>query len=79
MQLLELMMRRREAKEHAVLAKAYQSVFSDETGRLVLDDICSVLKQVHWPDGEYSDAADVRAFLDGQKSLALRVLAMLEG
>lgn len=78
MQFLEMMTRRRESKNHGALVKAYQSVFAGEAGRLVLDDICAVLRQVQWPDGEYSDAADVRAFLDGQKSLALRVLAMLE-
>ena len=76
---LEMMMRRREVKEHAALIKAYQSVFAGETGRLVLDDICSVLRQVHWPEGNHQDAADVRAFLDGRKSLALRILSMIEG
>ena len=63
---------------HATLRKAYGEVFNCPAGQMVLADICTVLNKVQWPDKNIADIADSRAFTDGQRSVALRISAMLE-
>ena len=67
------------AVEHERLRRAYREVFSGAAGQIVLEDLCAVLRQVRWPDKSPGDMADARAFRDGQRSVALRLAAMLDG
>lgn len=69
--------RRRKDVDRDQLRDAYRAAFSSPAGRMVLEDICSCLSNVHWPDDTRGNA-DRRAFMDGQRAAALRILAMLE-
>ena len=60
------------------LKKAYRSVFKGEAGRMVLADLCTSLKRVQNAKNGQVDMADARAFQDGERSVALRILLMLE-
>lgn len=78
MGILNRFTRRKQGLGHEELKQAYRSAFSSQAGQSVLDDLCSVLKQAQWPDKDCPNMPDARAFRDGQRSMALRVLAMLE-
>lgn len=70
--------KRQRFSDYEDLKKAYQGVFASAAGRAVLEDLCAPLRQVRGPTKEYANIADARAFNDGQRSMALRILAMLE-
>lgn len=78
MRFLQRLMSKHDRREPDKLRQAYRSIFNSGAGNLVLEDLCAVLKQVRGPDRTGESAVDARAFMDGQKSVALRVLAMIE-
>lgn len=63
----------REAVDKADLKAAYRGVFASPAGRLVLADITTSLKRAPLP----GQSAEERAFHDGERALALRIVRTL--
>lgn len=63
---------RRETPDAALLRAAYRGVFATPAGRMVLADITACLGRV-----QREGTADSRAFQDGERALALRVVRMI--
>lgn len=72
-----LFKRNRARLEHEKLKGAYKAVFATEAGLCVLEDLCTRFKRVQNPEKGQS-MADMRAFNDGECSVVLRILKMLE-
>lgn len=77
MTVADVLRNRRHGLNHKNLKQAYWSVFSSEAGLTVLEDLCACLERVRQPGRDHADMADERAFHDGERSVALRILAML--
>lgn len=67
----------REAVDAKTLSLAYRGVFTSPAGRMVLNDLCASLRLVKKPENLGNNAADARAFHDGERSIVLRILRML--
>lgn len=63
----------RELVNKPDLKAAYRSVFSSPAGRMVLADITSGIKRAPVP----GQSAEERAFNDGERALALRIVRTL--
>ena len=70
--------RRPRCQDVSELKQAYRHVFTSERGQLVLMDLCSCLMQVHRAEKGAAYMADARAFEDGRRSVAIRIVTMLE-
>ena len=77
MAMADILRQRRHGMDRAGLRQAYRSVFSSEAGLAVLEDLCACLERVRQPCRDHGGMADERAFHDGERSVALRILAML--
>ncbi|MDL2272236.1 hypothetical protein LJC23_04300 [Desulfovibrio sp. OttesenSCG-928-I05] len=63
--------------DHDALRHAYRTVFGSIQGKLVLADITTPLRKVPAMNHSLAGIADARAFHDGQRALALRIVRML--
>ncbi len=63
----------RETVDKADLRAAYRGVFTSPAGRLVLADITASLRRTPLPH----QGAEERAFHDGERALALRIVRIL--
>lgn len=62
----------RDPVDNNVLRAAYRGVFTAPAGRLVLADLTACLRRVR-----NTADADSRAFQDGERALALRIVRMI--
>lgn len=53
---------------------AYRSVFTSPAGQVVLCDLCTRLKLVQKPENMGANAADARAFHDGERNVVLHII-----
>ena len=68
----------KKAPDHKALKNAYQSVFNTPEGEMVLNDLTTSLRLVQFPFCNDTSAADRRAFDDGCRYTAIRILRMLD-
>lgn len=67
---------RRQA-EPVALRAAYRGTFATPAGRMVLNDLCSSFRLVRRPEKLGPNAADARAFHDGERSVVLHIIRKL--
>lgn len=67
----------RKQSDPEALRAAYRGIFVTPAGRMVLNDLCSSFRLVQRPEQLGPNAADIRAFHDGERNVVLHIIRKL--